>query len=104
MKMNSLDRDWYLDGNEGNRRLRMFVDPNLGKSATNELGFAGAFGNDLNHSCMLLICLGFAAATTSITQCICLDLSSHEKESLMATYVLGTFGTCLGPWMGSINA
>lgn len=98
------ERDFYSDGNMGSRKIRPFLDPNLAKALTNELSFEGAFSNEFNHCCLLLIFTGVALSTCSVTQTIFLDLWSTEVNSRHSMLIHSLSFHWLGPLVGPMFA
>lgn len=98
------ERDYYVDGNAGTRKVRAFIDPNLAKGLTNELGFEGAFSSEFNLVCLLLIFTGFTVASCGVTQTVILDLYSTEMDSRHYSLVLGGAKWWIGPIGGCLFA
>lgn len=96
------DRAFVADGNKGNRKVRPFVDPNLVKALTNEVGYWGAFPNDFQHCVLLIIFFGFCLSTVTATQMIFVDICSEEVKSRNAFFMYGLAAFYHGPICGAL--
>lgn len=85
------DRDFYMDYNEGSRKIRPFVDPNLAKALTNEFGFYAAFSIDYQHLILLTLMCGFALSTTCVTETLLCDIWSNEGSVRICLLIHGLF-------------
>lgn len=97
-RMSMHERDFLGDGNSGGRKIRPFIDPNLAKGLTNELGFEGAFSTAFNHMVLLVIILGFTMGTDGVSHTWILDVFCHESECRSACVL----ASCMKWWLGNL--
>jgi hypothetical protein len=94
------ERDQFGDMNGGSRKIRAFVDPNLVKGLTNELGFETTFPRDYNLGVLLLIVTGFVLSTSALTWSVVLDIWWTELDCRHASIFMGLFYWWAGPMLG----
>lgn len=95
-KTTAMERDFRSNGNEGHRRLRPLLDPNVIKSVTNEFGFHGLFTADINRMLLLYIFAGFSVSTLTVSQTMMMDIFGDVASMKYSQVVLGLFYWMVG--------
>jgi hypothetical protein len=98
------DRDYAINGNEGNRKIRAFVPAMLAKNMGNEFGFAAAFPDDYERLCLMAVFLGFGISSIAASATALLDLFHTDVYARTCFFIWGYFGWYWGQFAGTMWA
>jgi hypothetical protein len=101
------DRDYFMNGGGGSKKVRALVDQVLAKNLGAAFGFEGGLPNTYNYCILLTLFMGFtnnasAATTTPLLEQWSLSESAGRRAMLMKCFVYWSCAPAIGICLGEL--